>query len=160
MKIETIQATDKSKVLSWFESFLDDHLKWWQNSFASDPTKRKSLDQKQWNMLLKASEDPTEYVKVARINDQPAGIVFAVIKEDEWLDCLVGHLYWIAVDPAYTNQGIATKLLESVEEWFKEKRVKGKSLNVSSHNLQAIALYRNFGYDIVDYRMLGPGTQP
>jgi hypothetical protein len=95
-KIDKIQTSDKEAICQWFRQFLQDHLKWWKKSYQTNAGLRDDLDEKQWAMLNEASTDSCQLVRVAR-NDNgiPIGIIWAVIKDDEWFECRIGQIYWI-----------------------------------------------------------------
>lgn len=157
IKIDKIQESDKEAICLWFRQFLQDHLKWWQKCYQTEARVKDDLDEKQWTMLNEASTDSWQLVRVARNdNGVPIGIIWAVIKEDEWFECRIGQVYWIGVASDFQKNGIGTNLMQFAEEWFQKMKVQGKRVFVSTANEPAIKLYTKFGYEVTDYRMLGP----
>ncbi len=57
-----------------------------------------------------------------------------------------GYVNNIAVLPEYRRQGIASMLLEKLNEFTKEKKLSFISLEVRASNIGAINLYEKFGY--------------
>ncbi len=159
LKVTDIEETDKNAIVSWFELFLNDHLRNWKNIYGTEPKLRSGLAEKQWNMLLDASHDPSHLVRIARDDGQPVGVVWGVVKDDDWFNCKTGYIFWIAINPNFKGRGIGKLLMEMVEDWFKIQEVRGRSLNVSSANGSAIKLYQKFGYQIADHKMIGPGVR-
>lgn len=156
--IDDIQPSDKEAVCLWFRQFLQDHLKWWKGCYHTHVAPKEGLDEKQWLMLTQAQTDPLQLVKIAR-NDMgaPIGIIWAVIKDDEWFECRIGQIYWMAIAFDSKKRGVGTQLMQVTEAWFQSMHVQGKRLFVSTANEPAIQLYRKFGYAVSDYRMLAPG---
>lgn len=157
-KIDSIQVSDKEAICQWFRQFLQNHFTWWKNCYHPHVEPRKRLDEKQWTMLIQASTDPLQLVKIAR-NDlgTAVGVLWAVIKEDEWFECRVGQIYWIDIASDCKKRGIGTQLMQAAEEWFQNMHVQGRRVFVATANEPAIQLYRKFGYEVSDYRMLAPG---
>ena len=61
-------------------------------------------------------------------------------------NCLLGRIVTIDVDPAFQNQGIGLRLLESGEADMKQRGMRWSQLEVSETNKSAIALYQKTGY--------------
>tara|TARA_R110002126_G_scaffold247973_2_gene390790 strand:+ start:1933 stop:2421 length:489 start_codon:yes stop_codon:yes gene_type:complete len=54
----------------------------------------------------------------------------------------------IAVLQAYANQGVGTRLFESLFAWALKHQITRLDLTVMSHNKAAIALYQKMGFEI------------
>ncbi len=91
-------------------------------------------------------------------------VVYAVNKEfDEeyqngkwqYTDCEYRIIHRFCVNPAYQNQGIATKTLVHIEEELHKSNIKAVRLDVFSKNPTALSLYLKSGYKkvgIADWR--------
>jgi ribosomal protein S18 acetylase RimI-like enzyme len=158
MDMSSLEQSDREIVCGWFECLLEDHLRHWKAIFRTTAPSRADAAERQWSALWEASKDSEQCILVAREKHGTAiGLLWAAAKRHEWLDCRIGEVLWVAVDAAFRNQGVGQKLMQAGEEWFGRMQVEGKRLNVSAANEHAIALYRRFGYQIVDYRMVAPG---
>ena len=84
---------------------------------------------------------------VARVDGQIVGFVIGLICVDGRV--LQGHICTIEVLPAFRRRGIGEKLLDEIENIFKQKKVKTSALEVREDNVAAIGLYRKSGYDAI-----------
>ena len=57
-----------------------------------------------------------------------------------------GHILTIDVSPEHRRKGIGQKLLQEIENIFKDKRIEVCFLEVRENNVGALSLYRKFGY--------------
>lgn len=57
-----------------------------------------------------------------------------------------GHLEWIAVSPEYRRQGIATRLIETIERVFREMGKEQMVTDISSQNAASRSLARKSGF--------------
>ncbi|MEM3699603.1 MAG: ribosomal protein S18-alanine N-acetyltransferase [Candidatus Bathyarchaeia archaeon] len=81
---------------------------------------------------------------VAKINDKIVGFIIGMIHAER--NVLTGHILTIDVSPAYRRRGIAQRLLQKIEEIFKEKSVKSCCLEAREDNMAALRLYQKLGY--------------
>ena len=63
-----------------------------------------------------------------------------------WIIVGEGHITNIAVDPAYRNQGIGKAVLGSLIEEAERRKLTGVTLEVRESNIEAINLYKKFGF--------------
>ena len=82
---------------------------------------------------------------VARVEGQIVGFVIGEIYIDGRV--LQGHICTIEILPNFRRRGIGEKLLQEIEELFKQKKVKASALEVREDNVPAIELYRKLGYE-------------
>lgn len=73
------------------------------------------------------------------LNDEIAGFVILQISDEI-------NIVSIAVKKDFRNLGLATRLLNRVEDFAKEMAVKNLSLEVSYKNIRAYLLYKKFGF--------------
>ncbi len=69
-----------------------------------------------------------------------------------WLVVDEAHIATLAVHPDYRRRGIATQLLETALRECARLGMCSATLEVRATNLEAQALYRRFGFDIVGRR--------
>lgn len=62
-------------------------------------------------------------------------------------------IYDIKIKDTYRGQGLGTKTMECIEEYFKDKDVESISLHVFGHNKRAVSLYNKIGFETTNYRM-------
>ena len=82
---------------------------------------------------------------IARVEGQIVGFVIGEIYIDGRV--LQGHICTIEILPNFRRRGIGEKLLQEIEELFKQKKVKASALEVREDNVPAIELYRKLGYE-------------
>lgn len=66
-----------------------------------------------------------------------------------------GWVYHLGVDPAYQKRGIGRKLMDEVLERFKAKGVNKVNLMVTAENLAVCEFYKNMGFILHDYVVMG-----
>jgi ribosomal-protein-alanine N-acetyltransferase len=93
------------------------------------------------NALLRVAEDS---------DNKSRGLILGLI--DVWLILDEAHIATLAVDPDYRNQGIATRLIESVLLEAEEKGARKAMLEVRTSNQAAQSLYQKFGFQVVHRR--------
>jgi ribosomal-protein-alanine N-acetyltransferase len=81
---------------------------------------------------------------VAKTNGIIVGFIIGMIHIER--NALVGHILTVDVSPSYRRRGIAQRLLQKIEEIFKERGVKSCRLEVREDNVAALKLYQKFGY--------------
>jgi ribosomal-protein-alanine acetyltransferase len=89
----------------------------------------------------------TEYNAIglaARVNSEIAG--FAIARVDIGRNTSFGHILTVDIAPAYRRKGIAQKLLQEIENRFREKGIKECRLEVREGNVAALNLYQKLGY--------------
>jgi ribosomal-protein-alanine acetyltransferase len=80
----------------------------------------------------------------ARVNSEITG--FAIASVDIVENALIGHILTVDIAPAYRRKGIAQKMLQEIEELFKENGIKECMLEVREDNIAALNLYQKLGY--------------
>jgi ribosomal-protein-alanine N-acetyltransferase len=64
----------------------------------------------------------------------------------------VADIHNIAVIPTYRNRGIATHLLDALEDWAMAKKVSAVMLEIREGNSEAFPLYEKRGYSVISRR--------
>jgi ribosomal-protein-alanine N-acetyltransferase len=81
---------------------------------------------------------------VAKLNSQIVGFIVGTIYRER--NALFGHVLTVDVLPEYRRKGIGLKLLQKMENIFKEKNIRTCCLEVRENNIAALSLYRKLGY--------------
>ena len=80
----------------------------------------------------------------AKADSEIAGFILAQIEIEN--DTLFGHIITINVVPAFRKKGIGRKMLQEIEDTFKQKGITECQLEVREDNKAALKLYQNSGY--------------
>jgi [ribosomal protein S18]-alanine N-acetyltransferase len=93
---------------------------------------------------------------VANVDDQIAGYLVGSISGD---DSPSGWILRLRVDAAFQRMGVATMLMEKIEDSMKEYRISQILLSCSPVNHGALALYHRIGYSdkCIETAYFGPG---
>ncbi|UCG90932.1 MAG: ribosomal protein S18-alanine N-acetyltransferase [candidate division WOR-3 bacterium] len=91
-------------------------------------------------------KSPKAVALVAENKTTIVGYSIATCVDDEL------HITNIAVDKNYQRQGIATQLMDKLENIAEERGCTYAYLEVRTHNLAAINMYKNIGYNILYIR--------
>ncbi|MGB9756644.1 MAG: ribosomal protein S18-alanine N-acetyltransferase [Candidatus Bathyarchaeales archaeon] len=81
---------------------------------------------------------------VAKMDGKIVGFIIGMIHIER--NVLAGHILTIDVSPSHRRRGIAQKLLQKIEEIFKDRGVKSCRLEVREDNVAALKLYQKLGY--------------
>lgn len=103
----------------------------------------KNIIKEQRNKGANCLENLQKYktIFVAYEDEKPVGCI--AITEVENKVCNIGRVY---VKEEYRNRGIATKLLNEVEEYAKKEKAKILHLDTYERFTQAVHLYEKFGF--------------
>jgi [ribosomal protein S18]-alanine N-acetyltransferase len=82
----------------------------------------------------------------AKADAEIAGFIIAQI---EYEDKEFGHIITLNIAPNWRKKGVATKLLNEVESFLRQRGVSECHLEVREDNHAAIKLYHKLGYQIV-----------
>lgn len=156
MPLRPLKENDRATVTAFLTSYLQQHLDWWSAAYQTTPQLPLSeLVERDWQELLAASDNPRAWVRVLELNGAVQGIVFAELQTERYMGVLVGSLSWIYVAETVRGKGAAKTLMAAVQQWFEAHDVAGTQVFVTAENAAAVALYQRFGYQLIDYRMLG-----
>lgn len=89
------------------------------------------------------------WVAEIEAHDRVGVVVGAIVV---WLVVDEAHIATLAVHPDYRRRGIATKLLRTALQECARLGMRSATLEVRAGNLEAQALYRRFGFDVVGRR--------
>ena len=91
----------------------------------------------------------TETLLVAEVEKKVVGILLFVYRHvgsDKQVKRKVLFIDAMAVDEAYRGNGIGHQLFDEVKKIAKEKQLDGIELQVNARNIQAKAMYENYGF--------------
>lgn len=153
--LRSLTPEDAATVQCWLQDHIKQHVTWWEKAYQIQArTRLQDLVLKDWQSLLEDSSKPDRMVLV--FGEKPLGIVHGMLREDPYMGVSMGVLAWIYVDAAARGQGVADQLVEALMQWFREKGVEGRLVYVTASNTTAVKLYQRHGFEVIDYRMLGP----
>ncbi|GGJ27688.1 GNAT family N-acetyltransferase [Deinococcus roseus] len=156
--LRPLTAQDQSVVQNWLEVYIRQHIAYWEEAYQTAAQSNPAeVATQQWQDLLKASEDPQQFVRV--YGEKPLGIIQGAIRQDPYLGVPLGQLSWLYVDAESRGLGVPDPLIASLLEWFAEKEVAGRVVYVTAANAAAVRVYERNGFRTIDYRMLGPAVQ-
>ena len=162
-RLRDLEPEDQKAIAGWLEDYLHHHIRWWSSATAAaawsaDKIQRHLADHDlvaiEWRNLARASASQENFVRVAHDGKGPVGVVWAEIRSDRYLCTPMGVISWIYADPVRRREGIGSLLLEASDAWMSWRGVSGRTLQVTSANEPACALYHHHGYRITDHRML------
>jgi ribosomal-protein-alanine N-acetyltransferase len=81
---------------------------------------------------------------MAKTHNDIVGFIIAQVEVEENTE--FGHIITINVEPKHRRQGIATNLLNEIENLLKQKGIVQCRLEVREDNKHAIKLYQKLGY--------------
>lgn len=99
------------------------------------------------SMFINELKNPYSHAHLIRthLNQVIGYIVFWVIMDE-------GHILNIAIHPEYRNKGYGSLLLKFSLDYLYKNSGKVMTLEVRRSNIQAIALYKKFGFRVVGIR--------
>jgi len=83
---------------------------------------------------------------IAKSTNDIAGFVIAQIEVEENTE--YGHIVTINVAPSFRRKGVATKLLQEIESFLKQRSITQIRLEVREDNNPALKLYNKLDYKI------------
>ncbi len=91
--------------------------------------------------LEESKENSNMLILIAEVNGKPAGYALAFIFEEG--HGLLDHLY---VEEDLRGYGVGKELIQKVNGWMKEKKVKNMEIKVFQWNKNAIEFYKNINF--------------
>lgn len=99
-----------------------------------------------FDALVSELSNPLAVFRVAEIGGRVAGYVGMQHIVDE------GYICNIAVFPQFRRLGVATRLMETLDEYAKENDMVSISLEVRESNVSAQQFYDKFDFEVVGHR--------
>jgi ribosomal protein S18 acetylase RimI-like enzyme len=66
-----------------------------------------------------------------------------------------GWVYYLAVHPSMRGQGLGSRMMETAEDWLRERDVVKLNLMVRNSNSDALKFYERLGYEDGEVTVLG-----
>lgn len=165
--LRSLESQDASDVRKWLADWLEHHIAGWSNAYglAWKPDKIRmhiydeNLVDREWLEISEAASDPERFVRVAEINGDSAGIVYAEQRLDRYLALPQGVLSWLYVVPEARGRQLAASLLKGAHNWMRAQQLTVSEVFATATNQAALQTYNRAGYQIVDHRLvavLGP----
>lgn len=108
--------------------------------------------------FLNMLEDKDALVLVAEINNEVAGVLYAVVEKDEGNEWTVPYhrvsVEEVSVHPNFIHQGVGTKLMNEIEKWAEKQGIKDMITLVFDFNKNAIKFYEKNGYKPYSIKMV------
>ncbi len=103
--------------------------------------------------LTRPWNDPAADIALARRGDNSA-VLIGRAGEAIVATAMVGHeghrgwVYYVAVDPAYRQQGFGRAIMDAAEHWLRQRDILKMQLLVRSENSKVQAFYETLGYGV------------
>jgi ribosomal-protein-alanine acetyltransferase len=91
----------------------------------------------------------TDYNTIALEAKEGADIAGFIIAQIEFDDDEFGHIITLNIAPDYRHKGVATKLLQEMENFLRQRGISECHLEVREDNHAAIKLYHKLGYQTI-----------
>jgi ribosomal protein S18 acetylase RimI-like enzyme len=111
----------------------------WQET-GLEQTEAESLD-----ALAKQLAWDSELVMVAELDGEVVGVIVGTI------DGTRAYFYRLAVHPSFQGTGIGRKLVESLENRFRQRGVNRVLIMVNQDNKKVLPFYHSLGYELLKY---------
>ncbi len=106
--------------------------------------------------ILERLDDAYTCALMAEVNGQPVGFALGMIVDlmgDIFAQEPGGFLADIYVEPSHRRAGVGRALVESLKDWFQERKVTYFDWHVASANQEGLAFWRSVGGQDVMLRM-------
>ena len=103
--------------------------------------------------LTRPWNDPAADIALARRGDN-SEVLIGRAGEAIVATAMVGHeghrgwVYYVAVDPAYRQQGFGRAIMDAAESWLRQRDILKMQLLVRSDNTKVQAFYETLGYGV------------
>jgi ribosomal protein S18 acetylase RimI-like enzyme len=83
---------------------------------------------------------------VAEIDDRIVGFALGTVIQKRRSAWTYGYLMWLGVDPDFSRQGIATRLVRRLKEAFIEEGARMIMVDTAADNTKALAFFEEMGF--------------
>ena len=114
---------------------------------------------KELNLIEPRMSYPFNFKKWIELSYKELNVESFSWKNDKWIIGIgniklnqksqKAHAFHIFTDPKYRNQGLATKMLQHLEDLAKNKKMKYLTINVTPKNKAVKSLYEKLGFHLV-----------
>jgi ribosomal protein S18 acetylase RimI-like enzyme len=146
--IRAYQPSDREFILSLVSRFSDFELPEWRLNEEIDHTNRLSMEQ----ALQQSTRDSTIFVAEDE-NGLLTGFIHLQTETDYFNNRKYGYISDLAVDKAFEGKGVGRALLETAEEWTRQKGYQLLALYVFAGNTHARQVYERYGFkqEVIKY---------
>jgi GNAT superfamily N-acetyltransferase len=148
MELTIVQPTDQPVLYDLFWRMFADAPEAYGKTSA-EAESAAAEESAMWERYL--ARIPGAIGVIAWVEGQPCGFVMGCVGklvngnlDDNYTDVVTLGRMW--VDPAQRRRGIATTLIETIENWTRQKGIQRLELWVMVSNHAAHTLYRNAGF--------------
>lgn len=158
---------DAAVVRAWLAAHVRDHLRAWSETLGEawtdaaidEHAARHGLVEREWADLRAAADrEPRGFVRLARQDGRPVGVLWAEERPDRFLCRPVAALCWVYVARAWRGRGVADALMAAYEGWAGRRPVVAREVYVTSSNAPALRLYERRGFVTSDHRLFAPAV--
>lgn len=106
--------------------------------------------------LIERRADPYTRAYVAEVDGQVVGYILGAVLDlhpDLFQHADAGFIADIFVDPGHRQQGLARRLVETINSWFAEQGVRYSELQVAAANETGIRFWESVGGRSITMRM-------
>ena len=121
----------------------------------SDREFSEDIEEKALKKRRKTLESDNAICFVAEIDEELVGLVSASIDNEDGLFKQLGtaYIHDLYVRPDYRREGLASKLMNKIENWASDNSCQYVEFSVDSPNTPAIEFYRDEGYSEIRKKM-------
>jgi ribosomal protein S18 acetylase RimI-like enzyme len=157
MIIREYKSTDKQALVLLLDEMLE-------NTISIDELKlhrhRKDYGEEEAKNIISGVEKGVEMIYVAEVEGRVVGLIAGIVKD--WvkadLPWLVPHkegeIEDLFVSDEYRRQGVGTKLVEKITEWFKNEGCSVISVGTEAANERACLFYQKCGLSERDVKLM------
>ena len=118
------------------------------NRFGKHAKMRKNAKKLIYNFLKSNIKKPYYSAFIAEDKGKAIGALNGQIKKWHFVEDvgLYGYCSTIFVKESYRNKGVAKRLFNQMNLWFKSKKIKVTALFVHSKNKSALKVWKNLGF--------------
>ncbi len=91
-------------------------------------------------------QSDSDYCFIAELEEQMTGFAMGTVITKANSAWKYGHLIWMGVDPQYSRQGIAERLLKYFRDAMLEEGVRMLIVDTEADNLPALRFFRKMGF--------------
>lgn len=150
--IRLVKPKDRAAVARLWQALTDYHV-------ALDPRMPASTEgaaDRYASRLIERRDDPYTRAFVAEVDGQVVGYILGAVLDlhpDLFQHADAGFIADVFVDPAHRQQGLARRLVETMNQWFAEQGVRYSELQVAAANESGIRFWESMNGRSMTIRM-------
>jgi GNAT superfamily N-acetyltransferase len=150
--IRRVEPRDERAVARLWQGLSDYHVE----IDARLPPPTPGAPERYAARLIERRDDPQTRAFVAEVDSKVVGYVLGAVIDlhpDLFQHVDSGFIADIFVDPAYRQQGIARRLVETINEWFVKQGVRQTEWQVAAANVEGLRFWEAVGGQPIMIRM-------